>query len=296
MPSLKDLRVRIGSVKNTRKITSAMKMVAASKFRRAQEQAMAGQPYAEAMASMLARVAAAADMQDEPPRLLVGTGASDVHLVIVVTADRGLAGGFNAQAIREARRQINLLLTAGRTVKIITVGRKGKEALRRDYAQLMVASFDDLAKPKLSFAAAEKITEKVMDLFETGGFDVATVIYNKFKSVIAQVPTAQQIIPFKLTAAANNNEQEFSAATNYDFEPNAAQILEQLLPRNLGIQIYRTLTDNAAGEHAARMQAMDNATRNAGDMIKRLTLVYNRARQAYITKELIEIISGAEAV
>jgi len=299
MPSLKDLRGRIASVKNTRKITTAMKMVAAGKLRRAQEQAVAAQPYAEAMARMLARVAKAAAALSEMPRLLVGTGRNDVQLVVVMSADRGLAGGFNAHIAREARRQINLLLKAGHEVKIITVGRKIREALRRDYGKLIVHQLEEFSKPRLEFTTAEQLAHKILELYERGEFDVCKLIFNKFVNVLVQKPTLHQIIPFELpqgkSAGAFDNNANAGAAEIYDFEPSADQILSALLPRNVAMQIYSAMLDNAAGEHAARMTAMDNATRNAGEMVNKLTLNYNRARQAFITKELIEIISGAEA-
>lgn len=295
MPSLKDLRTRIGSVKNTRKITTAMKMVAAGKLRRAQEQAVAAQPYAQAMARMLARVAGTAAEMSEMPKLLVGNGRNDTQLVIVMAADRGLCGGFNAYVVREARRQIKMLIGAGHDVKIITVGKKAQSALQREYGDRIVYRMEDFSKPRLEFSAAEQLAGKILELFERGEFDVAKIVYNKFVSVLTQTPTMQQIIPFELPkdGSAENHD---AAAELYDFEPSADQILSALLPRNLAMQTYSAMLDNAAGEQAARMTAMDNATRNAGDMINKLTLNYNRARQAFITKELIEIISGAEAV
>jgi F-type H+-transporting ATPase subunit gamma len=295
MPNLKGLRTQIGSVKNTRKITTAMKMVAAGKLRRAQEQAVAAQPYAQAMARMLARLARTAADQSEMPKLLVGNGRNDVQLLVVMSADRGLCGGFNAYVIREARRQINLLLKAGHEVKLITVGKKAQAALRRDYGQLIVHHMEEFSKPRLEFSAAESLSQKILDLFEHHEFDVCKLVYNKFQSVLTQTPTMQQLIPFELPKE-KSADNENAAAEIYDFEPSADEILSALLPRNLAMQTYSAMLDNAAGEHAARMTAMDNATRNAGEMINRLTLNYNRARQAFITKELIEIISGAEAV
>lgn len=295
MPSLKDLRTRIGSVKNTRKITTAMKMVAAGKLRRAQEQAVAAQPYAQAMARMLARVARTAADQSEMPKLLIGNGKNDVQLVIAMSADRGLAGGFNAYVIRETRRQIKLLQSAGHEVKIITVGKKIQAGLRREFGSLFIHHIEEFAKPRVDFSTAEQLSRKVLELFERGEFDVAKVVYNKFVSVMTQTPTMQQIIPFELPKTAEEANAN-AAADIYDFEPSADEILSALLPRNLAMQIFSAMLDNSAGEHAARMTAMDNATRNAGDMINKLTLNYNRARQAFITKELIEIISGAEAV
>ena len=300
MPSLKDLRNRIGSVRSTRKITQAMKMVAASKLRRAQEQAQAGQPYAERMAAMLSRVAANASGGAGGPRLLAGTGKDEVHLLVVITSDRGLAGGFNSSVAREARREITRLTRAGKTVRLMTVGRKGRDSLRRDNAARIGETFEGIGRQRLSFSEASRITEIILAMYDRGEFDVCTMIYNRFKSVVAQIPTVQQIIPFALPEPTP--ETEAAAAANgparalYEFEPNEEQILEQLLPRNLSVQVFRALLDSAAGEQAARMTAMDNATRNAGEMIGKLTLNYNRARQAQITKELIEIISGAEAV
>jgi F-type H+-transporting ATPase subunit gamma len=296
MPSLKDLRNRIASVKSTRKITSAMKMVAAAKLRRAQEQAEAGQPYADRMAGMLSRLAANITPSPATSKLLTGTGRDLVHLVVVITSDRGLAGGFNSSAVREARRLVRRLLDEGKTVKLITLGRKGRDLLRRDHAGRLVEAHDP-GTGKPSFAAVEAVAELILAMFERGEFDVASIVYNRFKSVIAQVPTVQQVIPFSIPEADREKESESGVARPvYEFEPDEESILAALLPRNLAVQIYRALLDSAAGEQAARMTAMDNATRNAGDMINRLNLNYNRARQASITKELIEIISGAEAV
>ncbi len=298
MPSLKEYRNRITSVKSTRKITSAMKMVAASKLKRAQEQAEASQPYATAMAGMMARVAEGVVVGPSSPKLLIGTGRDQIHLLVVVTSDRGLAGGFNAYVIR-ARGEIKRLQAEGKTVKIICVGRKGRDALRREFKDAIVESFMGLGgKAKLSFAEADQVSRLVLDMFEAGEFDVCTLIYNEFKSVLVQKPEAQQLIPFSLPEKSSNDNAKAETGTKipYNFEPEEDAILGALLPRNIGIQIFRAMLDSAAGEQAARMTAMDNATRNAGDLIKRLTIQYNRARQAAITKELIEIISGAEAV
>ncbi len=292
MPSLKDLRNRIASVKSTQKITAAMKMVAASKLRRAQDQAEAGRPYADRMERMLTGLAAVAKTAGQGPKLISGTGKSDVHLLLVITSDRGLAGAFNATVLREARRQIRELQGKGKTVKLFTVGRKGRDNLRRDYANLIVESVIDVGRPKLGFADADGIATRILAMFEAGDFDVCSVVYNKFKSAIAQIITVQQLVPVALPAVAEDTASNIV----YEFEPSEEQILAELLPRNLAIQIYKALLESAASEQGARMTAMDNATRNAGDMIKRLTLVYNRTRQAYITKELIEIISGAEAI
>ncbi len=301
MPSLRDYRDRIKSVKSTRKITSAMKMVAASKLKRAQSQAEASQPYATAMEAMLSRVASNVIVNDNSPKLLVGTGSDQKHLLVVVTADRGLCGGFNGNLVKAARLKINALIREGKDVSIICVGRKGRDALRGAHGDKIWQSFIGLmAAKRMEFAEANKITEYVLEKFEEGAFDVCTLIYNSFESVLTQTPTLQQIIPFALP---EKSEEELEGkavqgALNspYEFEPEEEVILEALLPRNLGVQLFRSFLDSAAGEQAARMTAMDNATRNAGDMINDLTLQYNRARQAYITKELIEIISGAEAL
>jgi F-type H+-transporting ATPase subunit gamma len=294
MPSLKDLRNRITSVKATQKITSAMKLVAASKLRRAQEQAEAGRPYAERMARMLSSLAQG--VEGGGPRLMAGTGKDDVHLLLVVTSDRGLCGAFNASIVREARRQIQRLQSEGRTVKLLTVGRKGRDLLRRDYSALMVQSWEDVGRRRLAYSEAQTVAERMLELFEAGGFDVASIVYNRFKSAISQIVTVQQVIPFSIPESSQPAADADELKALYEFEPNEEEILADLLPRNLSIQVYRSLLESAASEQGARMTAMDNATRNAGDMIGRLTLTYNRTRQANITKELIEIISGAEAV
>lgn len=301
MTSLRDYRDRIKSVKSTRKITSAMKMVAASKLRRAQEQAQSAQPYAQAMADMLSRVAKNVVINGTSSKLLAGTGSDKRHLLVVVTADRGLAGGFNANLVKAARKHTQSLLAQGKDVSIVTVGRKGRDLLRRDMRSRIWESYIGLGgNKKIEYAEVHKVTEYVLEKFEAGEFDVCTLLYNEFHSVLTQKPIARQIIPFKLPeAAANANQQAVTQkgpSSPYDFEPEEEQILNALLPRNIGVQIFRALLDSAAGEHAARMTAMDSATRNAGEMISSLTLRYNRARQAYITKELIEIISGAEAL
>ncbi|MCC6597716.1 MAG: F0F1 ATP synthase subunit gamma [Alphaproteobacteria bacterium] len=300
MPSLRDYRDRIVSVKSTRKITSAMKMVAASKLRRAQEHAQASQPYAQAMAAMLARVARNVIVTDTSSKLLVGTGSEQRHLLVVVTADRGLCGGFNANVVRAARLKAAELLADGRDVSLVCVGRKGRDVLRRTHGSRILQSFLGLmGASKIEFAQANEVTEFVLEKFEAGEFDVCTLIYNEFVSVLVQKPVVQQLIPFNLPELAQTGDVALTEETTdspYSFEPEEELILNALLPRNISVQIYRALLDSAAGEHAARMTAMENATRNAGDMIKGLTLKYNRARQAYITKELIEIISGAEAV
>ncbi|HPD83744.1 MAG: F0F1 ATP synthase subunit gamma [Alphaproteobacteria bacterium] len=299
MPSLKEYRDRIASVKSTRKITSAMKMVAASKLKKAQDQAEASQPYAKAMGEMLARVAKGVTITDASPKLLIGTGSDNIHLLVVVTSDRGLCGGFNGNLVRMARLEIARLEREGKTVKLITVGRKARDLLKRAHSQKMLHSFVGVgAGSRVNFAEANAVSQMILEQFEAGNIDVCSLIYNNFKSVLMQTPTAQQIIPFKLPEAAevNDNDTEEVLTSPYAFEPEENEILGQLLPKNLGVQIFRALLDSAAGEQAARMTAMDNATRNAGEKINDLTLEYNRARQAAITKELIEIISGAEAV
>ncbi len=298
MPSLKDLRVRIDSVKATRKITSAMKMVAAAKLRRAQEQAEAARPYAEHMESILRRLAASVAGQPGMPKLLSGTGKSDVHLLIVATADRGLCGGFNSSIVREAKRQITLLQEGGKTVKILCVGRKGRDQLRREFSGLILETIEDVTRPRPTFDKAAAIAEKVTQLFEAGEFDVCSLIYARFKSAISQIVTLQQLVPFHVDAAEGEEqaEEDETKGAVYDYEPDEEAILASLLPRNLSVQLYKAVLENNASEQGARMTAMDNATRNAGDMIDRLTLTYNRTRQAIITKELIEIVSAKEAM
>ena len=294
MPSLKDLKVRINSVKNTQKITSAMKMVAAAKLRRAQEQAEAARPYAERMERVLGSLAASVAGRDGAPALLAGTGKDQVHLLVVMTSDRGLCGGFNSTIVRQARRMARDLKRDGKTVKILCVGRKGRDQMRREFSNEIVGALEGVGKPKLKYDAADQIAARIRQMYGAGEFDVCTVIYNKFKSAMTQIVTAQQLIPFALAGAANENADPELAS--YEYEPEEDAILEELLPRNIGMQVYRALLENAASEEGARMSAMDSATRNAGDMINRLTITYNRSRQAYITKELIEIISGAEAL
>ena len=294
MPSLKDLKNRITSVKSTRKITSAMKMVAASKLRRAQEQAVASRPYAMAMARMLRSLAANAVVDSGSSPLIAGTGKQDTVLLLVLTSDRGLCGAFNGAVVRETRRQIKTLTQEGKQVRLFCVGRKGRDLLKRDHAKLMLGALDEVGKKKLDFADAEKVAAQLMQLLADGEFDICRMIFNRFKSVISQVVTAEQIIPVPSPPANENASAE--AAPLIIFEPGEEEILQKLLPQNLAVQIYGALLESLAGEMGARMTAMDNATRNAGDMINRLTLQYNRSRQAYITKELIEIISGAEAV
>jgi len=288
MPSLKDLKNRIGSVKNTRKITKAMQMVAAAKLRRAQEAAVAARPYAERMNAVMTGLAASVGGSDQAPRLLAGTGEDRVHLLVVMTAERGLCGGFNSSIARLARQHAQALLAKGKTVKILTVGRKGREQLRRDLSQHFVGHVDLSAVKRLGYVDAQGIARDVLARFDAGEFDVATLFFNRFQSVISQIPTAQQVIPAVFEAT--------SASALYDYEPSEEGILADLLPRNVATQVFTALLENGASEQGARMSAMDNATRNAGDMINRLTIQYNRSRQAAITKELIEIISGAEAL
>ncbi|MGH1376311.1 MAG: F0F1 ATP synthase subunit gamma [Alphaproteobacteria bacterium] len=300
MPNLRDYRDRIKSVKSTRKITSAMKMVAASKLRRAQEQAEASQPYAQAMAGMLSRLAGNVVVNAASPKLLAGTGSDDHHLLIVVTADRGLCGGFNSGAVKEARLKIKELQAQGKKVSLVCVGRKGHDLLVREFGDILLHTFREVfGKNRVEYAQADKVAQFVLDRFNAGEFDVCSMIYNEFQSVLVQQPQAPQLVPFQVSDAddvQSDDAVDDVIKSPYSFEPTEEEILDKLLPRNLGVQIYRALLDSAAGEQAARMTAMDNATRNAGEMIDDLTLQYNRARQAYITKELIEIISGAEAV
>lgn len=312
MPSLRDYRDRIASVKSTRKITSAMKMVAASKLKKAQLKAEASQPYATAMSEMMSRLAQDVIIGPESPKLLVGTGQDQVQLVVVISADRGLCGGFNAYVNRRAYKLIMDLEKRGKTVKILCVGRKAHDAMRRQFADKMYESVIGVSgQTTLSFSDAKDITQFILEKFDVGEFDVCTVVYNSFKSVLTQTPTAQQLIPFSMefrddsTEASVNDNADGTDNTDkktapmsmpYRFEPSQDEIFNQLMPKNISIQVFRALLDSSAGEQAARMTAMDNATRNAGDMINNLSLQYNRARQAYITKELIEIISGAEAV
>ena len=294
MPSLKDLRLRIASVKSTRKITSAMKMVAASKLRRAQTAAESARPFAERMERMLGTLAASVAGQAGAPRLLAGTGKDDVQLIVMVTADRGLCGGFNSSIVRDVRRLVSQLLREGKTVKILPVGRKGREQIKRDFGAHLIEGFEGLGRKGITFPEADAVAAKVTAMFEAGEFDVCTVVYNRFQSAIAQIVTRQQLIPFAVDA--KEEVTGGAAKATYEFEPSEEEILATLLPRNLAVQLYRALLESQASEQGARMTAMDNATRNAGDMIKGLTIQYNRSRQAQITKELIEIISGAEAL
>jgi F-type H+-transporting ATPase subunit gamma len=288
MPSLKDLKNKIASIKNTRKITKAMQMVSAAKLRRAQESAEAARPYAERMNAVMGGLSASAATSASAPRLLAGTGSDKVQLLVVMTSERGLCGGFNSTIVRLARAKANELIAQGKTVKILTVGKKGREQLRRDYASNMVGHVDMSEVKRVGYANAQSVARDILARFEAGECDVVTIFYNRFQSVIAQIPTAQQIIPAKFEAG--------SANALYDYEPSEEAILADLLPRGVATQIFTALLENGASEQGARMSAMDNATRNAGEMITKYTTIYNRSRQAAITKELIEIISGAEAL
>jgi F-type H+-transporting ATPase subunit gamma len=290
MPNLKDLKNRIGSVKNTRKITKAMQMVAAAKLRRAQDAAEAARPYAERFNAVLGGLAASVGGSDTAPRLLSGTGADKVHMLVVMTAERGLCGGFNSSIVKLARAHIDRLRGQGKTIKILTVGKKGREQMRREYGSLFVGHVDLSDVKRVGYVNAQDIARDVLARFDAGEFDVATLFYSTFQSVIAQTPTTQQIIPAKFSPVADG------AAALFDYEPDEEAILADLLPRGVATQVFAALLENAASEQGARMSAMDNATRNAADMIDRLTIIYNRSRQAAITKELIEIISGAEAL
>ena len=291
MASLKDMRVRIAATKATQKITKAMQMVAASKLRRAQAAAEAARPYAERMSKVLSSIASAVAGSDSAPKLLAGTGNDKIHLLVVCTAERGLCGPFNSSIVRLAREKANALSNQGNDVKILCVGSKGYDQLRRLYGKYIIETIDLRGIKQIGFEQADMIARKIIKLFEEGAFDVCTLFFSRFKSVIAQIPTAQQLIPLQFEAGKENGP-----SASYEYEPDEGEILADLLPRNLSVQIFRALLENAASEQGARMSAMDNATRNAGEMIRKQTLTYNRTRQAMITKELIEIISGAEAL
>ena len=291
MPSLKDLKTRINSVKSTQKITSAMKMVAAAKLRRAQDSAEKGRPYADRMLQIVNSLASKAD-PISAPQLLVGNGKDNTHLLVVVSADRGLCGGFNGAITRQTRTEVGRLRSEGKTVKLLMVGRKSADALRRELGDSYIDSLEGIQGTAVEYADAASIGETVRNGFEAGEFDVCTVIFNKFKSVISQEVTLKRLIP----AEVGEDTQDDDAGVSYEYEPDEEELLAAVLPRNISTQVYSALLESSAAELAARMTAMDNATRNAGDLIERLTLVYNRTRQATITKELIEIISGAEAV
>ena len=291
MASLKDMRVRIAATKATQKITKAMQMVAASKLRRAQAAAEAARPYAERMGKVLGSIAGAVSDLGSAPRLLAGTGNDQVHLLLVCTAERGLCGPFNSAIVRLAREHANRLAGEGKTVKFLCVGRKGFEQLRRNFGAQIIETIEQRGVRNIGFAQAQLVADRITALFKEGAFDVATLFFSRFKSVISQIPTAQQIIPpvFEEKAAEGTS-------ASYEYEPDEVDILDELLPRNIAVQLFRALLENAASEQGARMSAMDNATRNAGEMIRKQTITYNRTRQAMITKELIEIISGAEAL
>ncbi|MDE0808725.1 MAG: F0F1 ATP synthase subunit gamma [Alphaproteobacteria bacterium] len=293
MPNLKDLKIRINSVKSTQKITSAMKMVAAAKLRRAQEQAEAARPYSVRMDRMIASLANKSTGVGGP-KLLAGTGKDASHLLVVMTADRGLCGGFNTSIVRAARNRIRALEGSGKTVKIICVGKKGKDQLRRDYAHLIEDTIEGITRKTVEFASAGELSDRLIHMYENNEFDTCTIIYNRFQSAMTQIVTEQQIIPASVPEAANDDVG--GTVGLYDYEPDEEGILAELLPRNVATQIFSALLENTASEHGARMSAMDSASRNAGEMIDKLTLTYNRTRQAFITKELIEIISGAEAL
>ncbi|MEO0831442.1 MAG: F0F1 ATP synthase subunit gamma [Pseudomonadota bacterium] len=293
MPSLKDLKNRIASVKNTRKITKAMQMVAAAKLRRAQEAAEASRPYTERFNAVMAGLAASVGSSDSAPLLLRGTGKDDVHMLVVMTAERGLCGGFNSSIAKLAKTKAEELIAAGKTVKILTVGKKGREQLKREMGEYFVGHVDLSEVKRIGYANAQDVASQLLDNFQAGEFDVATIFYNRFESVISQIPTAQQVIPASFEVEEGEDE---GASTLYDYEPSEEAILADLLPRGVATQIFSALLENGASEQGARMSAMDNATRNAGDMIDRLTIEFNRSRQAVITNELIEIISGAEAL
>ena len=291
MPSLKDLRNRIASVKATQKITKAMQMVAAAKLRRAQLAAEAARPYAERMDAVLANVASGVGAGAQAPRLLAGSGEDGVHLLVVCTAERGLCGAFNSSIVRLARERANSLIAQGKEIKIICVGKKGYDQLRRQFEKQIIELVDLRSVRNLGFVNADPIGKKIIALFDAGEFDVCTLFFSRFRSVILQIPTAVQLIPAVIPVV------EAGAATaSYEYEPDEGEILASLLPRNISVQVFRALLENAASEQGARMSSMDSATRNAGEMIKKQTITYNRTRQAQITKELIEIISGAEAL
>jgi len=298
MPNLKDLKVRINSVKSTQKITSAMKMVAAAKLRRAQENAEAARPYAERMENVVAAVAASTKSGSGAPKMLSGDGKDDVHMLVVCTSDRGLCGGFNGSIVRHVRKLSIQLEAQGKQVKLLFVGRKGHDVLKREFADKTVEAITGIGRKNVEYAETAAVAENISKRFDDGEFDVCTIVFNRFQSAMTQIVTTQQLIPFSQgdneTTQADNTDQSDDSV--YIFEPEEQEILTDLLPKNLSIQVFQALLENAASEHGARMTAMDSATRNAGDMIDGLTLTYNRTRQAFITKELIEIISGAEAL
>ena len=302
MANLKELKTRISSVKSTQKITSAMKMVAASRLKRAQEAAEAARPYAERMERMIAAVMESQQSIQSAPKLLAGNSSDETYLFVIITSDRGLCGGFNSSIVREVRNRIRDLLSAGKTVKLLCVGRKGRDQLKSEFAASIVKSYEGIGRSGVKFSEAEDLTSDLIEMFEADEFDICTVVYNKFVSVITQVVTSQQIIPVDLVGLEQVSEEDEGLSTKekpsaiYEYEPSEQEILTELLPSNLKIQVFRALLESSASEHGARMSAMDNATRNAGEMIDDLTLTFNRSRQARITSELIEIISGAEAL
>jgi len=305
MANLKELKTRIASVKSTQKITSAMKMVAASRLKRAQEAAEAARPYAERMERMIGSILGNMGSTEGAPKLLAGTGDDAIQSIVVVTSDRGLCGGFNANIVREVRNRIKVLKQDGKTVKLLCVGRKGRDQLKTEFGDLIIDTYEGIGRTGVAFEEAQEVAGRVIGMFDEGEFDVCTVVYNKFVSAITQVVTPQQIIPVEISETEESDEEEAAAATAgapsasravYEYEPSEEEILTDLLPSNLNVQIFRALLESSASEHGARMSAMDNATRNAGEMIDGLTLTFNRTRQAKITSELIEIISGAEAL
>ncbi|WP_310621673.1 F0F1 ATP synthase subunit gamma [Flexibacterium corallicola] len=296
MASLKDLKNRIASVKATQKITKAMQMVAAAKLRRAQEAAEASRPYAERMGTVLGNLAAGFEGRDDAPKLMTGTGKDQIHLLLVCTAERGLCGGFNSSIAKLAREHANKLMAEGKTVRIVTVGKKGYDALKRDMGQYVIEKIELRGLKKINFSDTKAVGDLVLKLFNEEQFDVCTLFYAQFQSVISQIPTAKQLIPAVFEAKEEGNADADGSDALYEYEPDEHVILEDLLPRNIAVQIYSAILENAASEQGARMSAMDNATRNAGEMINKLTTTYNRQRQAQITTELIEIIAGAEAL
>ncbi len=290
MASLDDLKKRIASVKSTQKITKAMKMVAAAKLRRAQESAEKGRPYSEKMNNIILNLSSGISDKENAPKLLSGTGNNQVHLCVVMTSDRGLCGGFNSNIIKKAKSYFSKILDEGKELKIITVGSKGNDQLKRAYGDKIIENISFKDSKNANYFDADKVGKMVIEKFEAGGFDVCTIFYNQFKNVITQIPQAQQIIPL------NNEDEENNSDESYEFEPDEDEILSNLLPKNISTQIFKAMLENSASEQGSRMSAMDNATRNAGEMVDKLTIVYNRSRQAAITKELIEIISGAESL
>ncbi|MCH8238272.1 MAG: F0F1 ATP synthase subunit gamma, partial [Proteobacteria bacterium] len=298
----KDLKIRINSVKSTQKITSAMKMVAAAKLRRAQESAEAARAYADRMQRMVLSVGESVGGIEGAPPMLVGTGSQEIHLIVACTADRGLCGGFNSSIVREVRQMVRELKRDGKTVKILCVGRKGRDALKRDFANDIIHTFEGIGRRNVEYTEAREVANRITDMFEGGEYDVSTIVFNRFKSAMTQIPTAQRLIPLAAPEAPETEAKETAApeasgpSAVYIYEPEEGEILKELLPMNIGVQVFQALLESAASEHGARMSAMDNATRNAGEMIDKLSLIYNRTRQAAITTELVEIVSGAEAL